>query len=606
MIGLLASYLPPNLGAQLSGATNYSYNLDKQLTQISRPDGGQVSFNYGASNGLLNSIVTPSGNYLLGYVPNSNLVSSITSPDLQVLNYQYAGKTLTKVTAQGLVSSTINYSYNADGSLANIDLDSGQAQALTYDKDGLMLSIGDESFTRDQVGAISASSLGVVKATRSFDGFGAVTNEQYSANSNSIYSAKYTRDDLGRILSKEETGIDPVPRNLSYRYDTQGRLVEVFNNNKSVRSYIYDQNGNRIEFVSEGAHTKLAYDDQDRLISYDNATLQYNANGELVAKIQNNGGNQVTKYSYDVFGNLKKVIFQNGKTIDYIVDGQNRRVAKKVDGKLVQGFVYQSQTQIIAELDGSGNIVKQFVYGEKSNIPDYMIYQGKKYRVISDQVGTPRVVVDSGNGQILERMNFNEFGASDKTKGPKQILPFGFAGGLYDEDTGLVRFGARDYDPETGRWLSKDPILFAGGLNLYGYVMNDPINLIDPSGLAPGDPFPTAGEAAGDAINYINPTSIAQNQEYGGYVYRNPNGTYSATSPIGGGAAGVSLGTPPPGTAADYHTHGAYDPRYDNEHFSRADVLGNAYMGIPGYLGTPGGSIQRNNAGSVNRGLTCH
>jgi RHS repeat-associated protein len=62
--------------------------------------------------------------------------------------------------------------------------------------------------------------------------------------------------------------------------------------------------------------------------------------------------------------------------------------------------------------------------------------------------------------------------------------PFGFAGGLYDRHTGLIRFGARDYDPETGRWTAKDPILFSGGdVNLYGYVFNDPVNLSDPNGM---------------------------------------------------------------------------------------------------------------------------
>ena len=62
--------------------------------------------------------------------------------------------------------------------------------------------------------------------------------------------------------------------------------------------------------------------------------------------------------------------------------------------------------------------------------------------------------------------------------------PFGFAGGIYDYHTKLIRFGFRDYDAETGRWTAKDPILFAGGdANLYGYVFGDPINWIDPWGL---------------------------------------------------------------------------------------------------------------------------
>ena len=62
-------------------------------------------------------------------------------------------------------------------------------------------------------------------------------------------------------------------------------------------------------------------------------------------------------------------------------------------------------------------------------------------------------------------------------------MPFGFAGGLYDPDTKLVHFGYREYDPEIGRWLSKDPLLFGGGdSNLYGYVLQDPVNLVDPTG----------------------------------------------------------------------------------------------------------------------------
>ena len=64
-------------------------------------------------------------------------------------------------------------------------------------------------------------------------------------------------------------------------------------------------------------------------------------------------------------------------------------------------------------------------------------------------------------------------------------IPFGhgFAGGLHDEDTKLIHFGYREYDPYTGKWRAKDPILFAGGdSNLYGYVLNDPVNLVDPSG----------------------------------------------------------------------------------------------------------------------------
>ena len=66
--------------------------------------------------------------------------------------------------------------------------------------------------------------------------------------------------------------------------------------------------------------------------------------------------------------------------------------------------------------------------------------------------------------------------------------PFGYVGGIYDRDTGLVRFGARDYDPHTARWTTKDPIRFAGGqANLYVYVGNQPNMGIDPSGMVSSD-----------------------------------------------------------------------------------------------------------------------
>jgi len=79
-------------------------------------------------------------------------------------------------------------------------------------------------------------------------------------------------------------------------------------------------------------------------------------------------------------------------------------------------------------------------------------------------------------------MEYDEFGnvLLDTSVG---FQPFGYAGGLHDTDSKLVHFGAREYDGLTGRFLSKDPIRFAGGdTNLYGYVLQDPVNLIDPSG----------------------------------------------------------------------------------------------------------------------------
>jgi len=84
---------------------------------------------------------------------------------------------------------------------------------------------------------------------------------------------------------------------------------------------------------------------------------------------------------------------------------------------------------------------------------------------------------------VSQKITYDEYGNVHTNTG-QDITPFFFAGGLYEEATGLTRFGARDYDARTGRWTAKDPILFAGGLsNLYEYCANDPINYIDQKGL---------------------------------------------------------------------------------------------------------------------------
>jgi RHS repeat-associated protein len=222
-------------------------------------------------------------------------------------------------------------------------------------------------------------------------------------------------------------------------------------------------------------------------------------------------GGQVTGFSYDVFGNLRQVTLPDGTVIDYRIDGRNRRIGKQVNGTRVQGFLYQDGLRPIAELHGQNQIVSRFVYADKSHVPAYLIRDGHTYRIISDHLGSPRLVVHTADGTVMQRLDYDAWGQIILDTNPG-FQPFGFAGGLYDRDTGLVRFGARDYDPETGRWTAKDPIRFAGGdTNLYGYVLNDPINSIDAEGtLSPAAAIGII--ATGYAIyNVIDNLMTAQN-----------------------------------------------------------------------------------------------
>ncbi|MCB1095369.1 MAG: DUF4157 domain-containing protein, partial [Verrucomicrobiae bacterium] len=114
--------------------------------------------------------------------------------------------------------------------------------------------------------------------------------------------------------------------------------------------------------------------------------------------------------------------------------------------------------------------------------PDFMLSNGRTYRIVTDHLGSPRLVIDCESGVVAQMMRHDAFGRVLEDSAPR-FQPFGFAGGIYDPDTRFVRFGARDYDPLTGRWTAPDPSLFNGSAsNLYAYVSSDPVNFVDPNG----------------------------------------------------------------------------------------------------------------------------
>ena len=185
-----------------------------------------------------------------------------------------------------------------------------------------------------------------------------------------------------------------------YTYHPRGWLETVTTDGVQSADYRYDANGNRDDgFDFDGSITGT-YDAQDRLLSYSQFTYAYRANGSLQTRTDTATA-EVQTYDYDALGNLLSVTLADATVIEYVVDGLNRRTGKRVDGNLVQGWLYQDDLNPVAELDGSGNIVARFIYAEQSTVPAYMEKGGTTYRIISDELGSVRLVIDTSTGAVI-------------------------------------------------------------------------------------------------------------------------------------------------------------------------------------------------------------
>ena len=402
----------------------------------------------------------------------------------------------------GMVAGSINWTFNNNFWILSESVN-GSAVNYGYDNDGRLTSAGALTLTRNaQNGFLTGTALGAITDAYTYSTFGEASVYTAKIGGAALLNVVYVRDAIGRITKKTET-VGGIVAIYEYFYDAAGRLIAVKEGGVTVSTYDYDANGNRITAVTKAGTFQGFYDLQDRMTKYGDADYTYTANGELLTKTDPTG---VTSYNYDVFGDLRRVTMPNGDVVEYIIDANNRRIGKKVNGALVQGFIYKDQLEPVAELDGAGNVVSRFIYASKGHVPDYMVKGGVTYRIISDHLGSVRLVINTSTSAITQRIDYDEFGNVLQDTNPG-FQPFAFAGGIYDQHTKLTRFGARDYDAHAGRWTSKDPILFRGkSSNIYDYVMGNPVNLIDITGLSP--------EACAECDKILNACLIEVTEDY--------------------------------------------------------------------------------------------
>jgi RHS repeat-associated protein len=471
-VNLNRSYQTPS-----SGSYSYVYDKDRRLKEINFPSGLQISNIYG--NGRLTQIRNPEGIIDLNYLCGSK-VGSITN-GTDTITYGYDGSLVTSETLSGTLAQSLSFTYNNDFNLDSFTY-AGGITDYAYDNDGLLTGAGFFTITRNAGNGLPESVTdGTLNLTRSFNGYGEVSGENYKHGSNTLISWTLTHDDNGRIIEKTET-VSGTPSNYEYTYDAMGRLLTVTKDSNLVEEYQYDIVGTRTYEVNtlRGISGRgLAYSNEDHLLTAGGAIYEYDEDGFLISKTH---GTDVTSYDYSSRGELLGATLPDLRMIDYVYDPLGRRIAKKINGSVVEEYLWQGLTRLLAVYDGSDNLIMRFEYAD-GRVPIAMTRDGSTYYLTYDQVGSLRVISDS-SGNVVKKIDYDSFGNIIADTDPSLDVPFGFAGGFHDRDTNLVRFGYRDYDPDIGRWTAKDPILFAGGdTDLYGYCLNDPVSFVDRLGL---------------------------------------------------------------------------------------------------------------------------
>jgi RHS repeat-associated protein len=521
----------------LSGSYQYRYDRDRRPTDTVLPSGRIIRNVY--DQGLLVRTETPEDDIYFNYLCGSKL-GSITKSG-EGITYTYDGSLLTSETSSGSLNQTVSYSYNNDFARVQAAY-AGESTGYGYDNDGLLTQAGPFAISRHAGNGLPLSVSGAgLQLNRGFNGHGEVASQSVAVSGKSVSSLSLSRDTAGRITRRNEAagGISAV---YDYLYDANGRLLKVLKDNVPVEEYAYDENGARIYEMNSLrgiAGRSYQYSDEDHLLKAGEWTYHYDLDGFLTNKTNSTNPTNRTQYFYSSHGELLTVILPEGKRIDYVCDPLGRRIAKKINNVVVEKYLWQGLTRLLAVYSGNNSLLMRFEYADE-RMPVAMKMGSATYYLSYDQVGSLRLVAD-GSGNVVKRISYDSFGNIIEDTNPSLKMPFGFAGGLHDRDTGLVRFGYRDYDPEVGRWTAKDPIGFAGGdMDVYGHVLNNPVNLIDPEGL--------------DATNWWNATG-------GRSIWNGPtNGNWGGKCWSGGQYScgpGNGLGNAPPTDSGDacYQRH---------------------------------------------------
>lgn len=469
-----------------SGST-YQYDKNSNLTKHTTPKGDDIDYTYDALNRRSTKEYESDSDLDVSYtydVGSRMLTADTTASEI---DYDYDALNRVVETTQRINANNfvVEYDYDSVGNRTQVIYPSSKVVDYDYDDLNRMTDVDVNSSglvdyvydTLDRRTSKSFISTNLPKATYQYDlanQLEDVTNVTLTSTAVSQYA--YTYDDVGNREAMVFSDPLTTTGTFNYGYNDIYELTGVTGD--ASHSYAYDNVGNRttadsvsyttnaLNQYTQVASTNYTYDGNDNLSSDGTNSYMYDEANRL---IQAQNSSHTATYEYDAF---------------------NRRVSKTVDS-VTTYYVYDGN-EIIEEYNSSNSLQADYVMGSRIDEPLTMTRSSTTYYYNTDGLGSVRQVLNS-SGTIVESYDYDPYGnvtiynssLTDITSSGSGIdNPYMFTGRRFDEETGIYHYRARQYDPAIGRFLQRDPLGYYDSMNMYEYVVSNPVNWVDPYGLS--------------------------------------------------------------------------------------------------------------------------
>ncbi|WP_182481915.1 RHS repeat domain-containing protein [Henriciella algicola] len=493
-------------GTSAARDQSVSYTDNGQVETITDGRGARTTYEYDGLDRLVKTRYPD---------PSSSGASSTTDFELVTYWVDNGLSTSDVHTAKNRNGETFGFAYDNLGRIADISRPSGLS-ALSYTYDGLghqtsVTSGGTTlSYGWDVLGRMTSEQSAIGTVSYQYDSGGRRTRMTWP---DSVYITYEYLAGSSALTTIRENGSTPL---ASFTYDSQGRRSALGYGNGVTTTYGYDDASrlsdlnisvpNDTDYSVEYDYTynasgqivqrqvsnfsyadqlpasghSYAYDMQSKLTSTDSQSVTHDARGNLT-----NDGNQ--SYAYDAENRLTSV--NSGTSLSYDPAGRLTTVSDTANTKMLYDGV-----QLIGEYDNGGNLLRRYVHGPSLDEP-LVWYEGsgvssstRRY-MSADERGSV-TLLSAASGTSIGLNQFSVFGEPSANNAGR----FGYTGQAWIQEASLHHYRARAYSASLGRFLQPDPIGYGDGLNMYAYVGNDPVSLIDPTGTfgedPPGNPDP--------------------------------------------------------------------------------------------------------------------